>query len=90
MSFVLKGDKMNKSKRKNGKVLLEVIAEIILMLVFFGIGALILRFFGVRIDSEYLDGDLIILIGILVPVLIFAAVSALVKRFKKIFSNKRK
>lgn len=42
----------------------EIIAEIILTLVFFGIGTLVMKLFGIELDGESTDGDLLILVGI--------------------------
>ena len=42
---------MKKGKKKNGAVLLEGFAEIVLTLICFGIGAFIVSLFGVSLDS---------------------------------------
>ncbi len=81
---------MKKDKKKIGAVLLEVLAEIVLTLICFVIGAFIVSLFGVSLDSPNIDGDLIILLGIVVSVVIFEAVCALVQWFKKIIGGKRK
>ena len=85
---------MKKDKKKIGAVLLEGLleglAEIVLTLICFGIGAFIVSLFGVSLDSPNIDGDLIILLGIVVPVVIFGAVYTLVQWFKKIIGSKRK
>ena len=81
---------MKKDKKKIGAVLLEGLAEIVLTLICFGIGAFIVSLFGVSLDSPNIDGDLIILLGIVVPVVIFGAVITLVLWFKKIIGSKRK
>ncbi len=64
----------------------EVIAEILLSLLFLGIGAVVLSLFGVDMDAEWLDEDLAILIGmgaIFVPCgIIFAAVHFFRKKRK--------
>lgn len=73
----------------NKERFLDVILEIILYIVIFSIGALILWLFGVSLDSQYVDFETIVLIGIVVPILIFAISSALLKKIKKIFRNKK-
>ena len=81
---------MKKDKKKIGAVLLEGLAEIVLTLICFGIGAFIVSLFGVNLDSPNIDGDLIILLGIVVLVVIFGTVHTLVQWFKKIIASKRK
>ena len=65
----------------------EVIAEILLSLLFFGIGVVVLSLLGVDTDAEWLDGDLMMLIGlcaVIIPVgIIFAALHILRKRKKR-------
>jgi len=56
-------------------------------LIFFGIGALIVRAFGARLDLTGLDDDLIILIGIVVLTVILGIIFALVKLIKKIMKK---
>ncbi len=80
---------MKFDKKKLSEGLLEGLLEIILSLAFFGIGAFIVSLFGVKIDSPELDGDLIILLGILVFAAVFGGIYALVRYFKK-RTNKRK
>ena len=80
---------MKFDKKKLSEGLLEGLLEIILSLAFFGIGAFIVSLFGVKIDSPELDGDLIILLGILVFAAVFGGIYALVRYFKK-RSTKRK
>ena len=58
-------------------------------LIFFGIGALILYLLGVNLDALNLDGDLVILLGIVAFAAIFGAMFALVAYIKKIFTKKR-
>ena len=80
---------MKFDKKKLSEELLEGLLEIILSLVFFGIGAFIVSLFGVKIDFSELDGDLIILLGILVFAVVFGGIYALVRYFNK-RSTKRK
>ena len=65
----------------------EVIAEILLSLLFFGIGVVVLSLLGVDTDAEWLDGELVMLIGlcaVIIPVgIIFAALHILRKRKKR-------
>ena len=80
--------KLNKKKIYEG--LLEALVEIVLTLIFFGIGALIISLFGIKLDSLNTDGDLIVLIGIIVPIVIFGIIYALVRFFKKKLGVKHK
>lgn len=41
----------------------EAIAEILISLLLFGVGAVVLFSFGADMDAEWLDGDLMMLIG---------------------------
>ena len=93
-SILERAPQTQRDKKKIGEALLEGLAEIVLMLIFFGIGALIFRLFGVNLDSSNLDFELVILFGMLaivvVTVVIFVAfilirpaVSAFLKWIKK-------
>ncbi len=80
-------DKNKKSKRRKiAEGIGEVIGEIIISLVLFGIGALAVTLFGGSIDSENMDFDLIMLIGIAI-VFIFGALIFVLWR---LFKSKRK
>ena len=81
---------MKKAKKKIRTVLLEIVAEIVLTLLCFGIGTFIIGLFGVSLDSPNIDGDLIILLGIAAFLVIFGAICALVAWFKKKAINKSK
>ena len=81
---------MKKDKQKLKEAFFEGLLEIVLTLIFFGIGALIIRAFGVELDSPNIDFDLIILLGIIVPIVVFGIVCALVQWFKKTIKNKHK
>ena len=61
----------------------EVIAEILLSLLFFGIGAVVLSVFGIDTDAEWLDGDLMMLIGIFAIAIPAAAIFAVVHTVRK-------
>ena len=77
---------MKKDKKKLKEAFFEGLLEIVLTLIFFGIGALVVSAFGVELDSPNIDFDLIVLLGIIVPVL----VCALVQWLKKIIKGKQK
>ena len=81
---------MNKDKKKIKSALLEGLVEIVLTLVSFGIGALIVSLFGVKPDSPNVNGDSIILLGIVAICVTFAVVYAIVQWFKKTIGNKNK
>ena len=98
-SILERAPQTQRDKKKIGEALLEGLAEIVLMLIFFGIGALIFRLFGVNLDSSNLDFELVILFGMLaivvVTVVIFVAfilirpaVSAFLKWIKKTIFHK--
>lgn len=65
----------------------EAVAEILLSLLLFGIGAVVLSLLGVDTDAEWLDGDLMMLIGfgaVIIPVgIIFAVIHIMRKRKKR-------
>ena len=81
---------MKKDKGKLKEALLEGLLEIVLTLIFFGIGALIVSAFGVEFDSPNFDFDLIVLLGIIVFVVVFGLVYALVQWLKKKIRGKQK
>ena len=81
---------MKKDKKKLKEAFFEGLLEIVLTLIFFGIGALVVIAFGVELDSPNIDYDLIVLLGIVVLVVIFGTVHTLVQWFKKIIGSKRK
>ena len=65
----------------------EAIAEILLSMLLFGIGVVVLSLLGVDTDAEWLDGDLMMLIGlcaVIVPLgIIFAVIHIMRKRKKR-------
>ena len=67
-----------------------MLLETILTLIFFGIGALMIRILGVELDSPSIDFDWIILLGMIAPVVAFGIACAFVQLFKKIIKDKRK
>ena len=79
---------MKKDKKELKEALLEGLLEIVLTLIFFGIGALIFSAFGVKLDSPSIDFDLIVLLGIVVPVVVFGLIFVLVQWLKKIIKGK--
>ena len=81
---------MKKDKKKLKEVFFEGLLEIVLTLIFFGIGALIVSALGVKLDSPNIDFDLIILLGIVVPFAVFGIVCLLVQWLKKIIKGKQK
>ncbi len=81
---------MKNKKQKLRAVLSEALGEILVTLICFGIGAGILALLGVHMDSDALDFDLIVLIGIVVPAVLFGVIAALVQCIKKAFGRKRK
>ena len=81
---------MKKDKKKLKEAFSEGLLEIVLTLIFFGIGALIVSAFGVELDSPNIDFDLIVLLGIIVPVVVLGLVCALVQWLKKTIKGKQK
>ena len=81
---------MKKEKKKNKEALSEGIAEIVLTIIFFGIGVLIISLFGISIDSPHIDYDLLCLIGIVSVFGSFAIICAIVKWIKKAIKRKDK
>lgn len=79
---------MKKEKRRFREALLEALGELVLTLVFFGIGALVLNLFGIDISFAEADPDLIALLGILAAVacfgLVYLAVSLIKKRKREV------
>ena len=65
---------MKKDKKKLKEAFFEGLLEIVLTLIFFGIGALVVSAIGVELDSPNIDFDLIVLLGIIVPVVVFGFV----------------
>lgn len=74
---------MKKDNRKIKEKLLDVAFEFVLMLVLFGIGALILGLFGVEINIASIDPEFVILVGIVALFLFFGIGYLLAKGIKK-------
>lgn len=81
---------MKKDKKRPKEAFFEGLLEIVLTLIFFGIGALIVSAFGVELDSPNIDFDLIVLLGIIVPIVAFGLICKLVQWLKKIIKGKQK
>ena len=73
---------MKRTKKQIGMALLEGLGELLLTLFCFGIGALILRLFGV--DVFAIDSDLLVLLGTAVFVGVFVAVYFLIQWIKRL------
>ena len=71
---------MKKNKKEK---LIEAIVELVLTLLCLGIGVFVVGMFGVDIESDNLDYDLITLLGLIIFFLIFGVICALVQWFKK-------
>lgn len=71
---------MKKNKKEK---LIEAIVEIVLTLLCLGIGVFVVGMFGVDIESDNLNYDLITLLGLIIFFLIFGVICALVQWFKK-------
>ncbi|MBO5287719.1 MAG: hypothetical protein J6B34_06290 [Clostridia bacterium] len=69
-------------KKKIISVLLEVLCELIITVVCFGIGALIISLFGVDYQWISENADLIILIGVAVFIIVFVAIYATIQKVK--------
>ena len=74
--------------KKLASNLAEGLIELIVMLICFGIGALIVWLCGIDLNDPNLDHDWLILLGLVVFALIIAAISALVIGIKKISKKK--
>ena len=80
---------MKKDKKKLKEAFFEGLLELVLTVIFFGIGALIFSAFGVELDSPNIDFDLIVLLGIVVLLVSFGIVYSLVQWMKKIIKGKQ-
>lgn len=72
---------MKKPKGKIKEALLDMLLEIIIGAVFFGIGAVIVSIFGIGLIKT--DPELIMLIGIVVFFVVFFLAYTLIQRIKK-------
>ena len=80
---------MKKDKKKLKEAFFEGLLELVLTVIFFGIGALIFSAFGVELDLPNIDFDLIVLLGIVVLLVSFGIVYSLVQWMKKIIKGKQ-
>ena len=71
------------------ETLLEALCEVIFSLVFFGIGALVISLFGIGCGSSYIDGDLVILIGIVAFFTVCGVVCAWARWVRKTINKNR-
>lgn len=71
------------SKGSRREAIFEAVAELIMTLIFFGIGIGIVSLFGVDIALDSVDPDLMILIGIAGFIVVFAAVYMISRFIKK-------
>lgn len=55
---------MKKKKIQWRELIGEIVGELVIYLIFFGLGALVMGWFGVDIDADNVDGDLLCLVGI--------------------------
>ena len=74
---------MKKDKKQVKETLFEILCELILTLIFFGIGMFIFSLFGVNLDSPDIDGDLVVLVGIVAFFAIIGISFTLIKWIKK-------
>jgi hypothetical protein len=81
---------MKNNKKRIAEGLLDGLAELVLTLIFFGIGAYIVSLFGVDFNSPDVDHDLIVLLGIVAFFVIFVIAYALIRWVKKIIRGKFK
>lgn len=70
-------------KKYKKEKLIEAIVEIVLTLLCLGIGLFVVGMFGVDIESDNLDYDLITLFGLIIFFLTFGVICALVQWVKK-------
>ena len=62
--------------------LADGLLELAIAVLFFGIGVLVLRLFGVDFDILNTDGELIVLVGIVAFALVFAVAFLVIKSIK--------
>ena len=74
---------MKKDKKQVKETLFEILCELILTLIFFGIGMFIFSLLGVNLDSPDIDGDLVVLVGIVAFFAIIGISFTLIKWIKK-------
>lgn len=80
--------KMEKRKRTVKEIVFEIFLELILTLVFLGIGALVLILFGADFNFLEIDPELVTLIGFGAVLVLFVLVYIIVRLVKKVKANK--
>lgn len=75
---------MSKWTKRIGGAVCEIVGELLLTLIFFGVGALVIALVFDSSKIEKIDSDLTVLIGVAVFLLLFAAVVAIVKIVKRL------
>ena len=81
---------MKKNKNRIATNLLEALGELVLTVVFLGIGAVILSLFGVDFKSADTEYELIVLVGVVAFLALFIASYALTRWIKKLVSKRKK
>ena len=74
---------MKKDKKQVKETLFEILCELILTLIFFGIGMFIFSLIGVNWDSPDIDGDLVVLVGVVAFFAIIGISFSLIQWIKK-------
>ena len=69
--------------KKFGGAVLEILAELVLTLVFFGLGILVTHLFGADAPIDTIESDLLVLIGIGACAAVFTAIFIIVKLIKR-------
>lgn len=68
--------------KRFGLMWLDVLLELIVAVVFFGVGFLILKLFGVNVSALNMDEDIVVLIGVGAFVVVFVIAYAIIKFIK--------
>lgn len=80
---------MKKDKKRIWCAVLEALCELVLALLFLGIGKIVMGLLGVNFESENIDYELIILVGVVVFLVIFVVIYAFAQWIKNKINNKR-
>ena len=75
-------------KKRFGGALLEALLEIIVSIVALVIGALVLALFGVDFDSPNMDGDLLMLLGLVAVAAVVALITFILKGIKWLIARR--
>ena len=81
---------MKKDKKRIREAFVDALVELACVLLFFGIGAVVVGLFGAEPDWLGMDMEWIALIGFLVSLLLFGMICGLVKCVKKLRRKKHK